>query len=235
MIDRHNYHLFVPLLYQVAAAALSPADIAEPVRKILSRYPNIDVVLGEVTGIDQEAEGRPHRWHIGLYDRLVMATGSAYSYFGHDDWAQSAPGLKTIEDARANPRSRADGVRAGGDLPNKAEQHQALMTTVIVGGGPTGVEMAGAIAELPPRPGPRLPPHRSQAARILLVEAGPRPARVPRDAVRYARNRLEQLGVTVMTGHPGGGYPPDGATIGRFVPPGPSSGALASAPRPPAQ
>src|SRR3954471_103506 len=223
IIDRHNYHLFVPLLYQVATAALSPADIAEPVRKILSRYSNVDVVLGEVSGIDQE--GRKVVLADGSfvpYDRLVLATGSVYSYFGHDDCAKIAPGLKTIEDAR-QIRTRLLMAFEQAEMSPDADQRQALMTTIVVGGGPTGVEMAGAVAELArhalARNFRRIDP---RSARVMLVEAGPKIlATFPEPLSRYARNRLERLGVTVMAGQAGGEIRPDGATIGgRFIPAG---------------
>src|SRR3954453_9104569 len=223
IIDRHNYHLFVPLLYQVATAALSPADIAEPVRKILSRYANVDVVLGEVSGIDQEqrkvvlADGS-----FVPYDRLVLATGSVYSYFGHDDWAKIAPGLKTIEDAR-QIRTRLLMAFEQAEMSPDPDQRQALMTTIVVGGGPTGVEMAGAVAELARHAlAPKFRRIDPRSARVMLVEAGPKIlATFPEPLSRYARNRLERLGVTVMTGQAVEDITPDGATIGgRFIPAG---------------
>ena len=223
VIDRHNYHLFVPLLYQVATAALSPADIAEPIRKILSRHPNIDMVLGQVTGVDttarrvQLADGS-----FVPYDRLVVATGSLYSYFGHDDWAEHAPGPKTIENAR-QIRARLLMAFEQAEISPDPDQQKALMTTVIVGGGPTGVEMAGAVAELAryalARDFRRIDP---RSANILLVEAGPRIlATFPEPLADYAQRRLERLGVKVLTGHAVEKIEPEGVTIsGRFVPAG---------------
>ena len=175
IVDRRNYHLFVPLLYQVATAALSPADIARPIRRILGRYSNIEVVLGEVTGLDRAA--RIVRLQDGAeiaYDRLVIATGSHYSYFGHPEWAACAPGPRTLEDARRiRARLLTSFERAEAALDPAMQD--ALMTIVIVGGGPTGVEMAGAVAELTrhalARDFHRIDPRR---ARIVLVEAGPR-------------------------------------------------------------
>jgi len=223
VIDRRNYHLFVPLLYQVATAALSPADIAQPIRKILSRHRNVEVVLGNVTGID--TAGR----HVTLddgnrvpYDRLVVATGSAYSYFGHDEWASVAPGLKTVEDAQYI-RARLLGCLERAELTTDPERRAMLMTSVIVGGGPTGVELAGAIAELTrfalARDFRHIDP---RAARILLVEAGPRLlGSFPEPLSDYARRTLERLGVTVMTGQAVERIEPEGVTIaGRFIPAG---------------
>lgn len=221
IVDRHNYHLFVPLLYQVATAALSPADIAEPVRKILRRYRNIDVVLGDVVGIDTAAR------RVGLadggfvpFDRLVIATGSAYNYFGHDDWAEHAPGLKSIANARQLRARILTGFERA-ETSDDPRAQAALMTAVIVGGGPTGVEMAGAIAELARhalvRDFRRIDPRR---ARILLVEAGPRIlAAFPEHLAAYAQRRLEKLGVTVLTGRMVEAVHPDGVVVeGEFIP-----------------
>jgi NADH dehydrogenase len=202
IIDRHNYHLFVQLLYQVATAALSPADIAQPIRKIFRRHRNIDVVLGEVTGID--AAGKKVRLASGAaigFDRLVIATGSTYSYFGHDEWAKVAPGPKTVEDA-LTIRARLLTAFERAEISTDPEEQAALMTTVIVGGGPTGVEMAGAIGELAryslARDFRHIDP---KMARILLVEAGPRILQAfPDDLASYAVKVLTRLGVTVMTG-----------------------------------
>ena len=223
IIDRNNYHLFVPLLYQVATAALSPADIAEPVRKILSRYWNIDVMLGEVTGVDCTrrlvlmAEGR-----VVPYDRLVIATGSLYSYFGHDEWARFAPGVKSIEDAR-HIRARLLFSFEQAEMSADTDRQQALMTTVIVGGGPTGVEMAGAIAELVryalARDFRRIDP---RSAKIFLVEAMPRLlGGFPEPLSDYARTALERHGVTVLTEHAVESVDAGGVTVnGRYIPAG---------------
>ena len=223
IIDRNNYHLFVPLLYQVATAALSPADIAQPIRKLLSRHPNIDVVLGEVTGIDTaRRQVRLADGGVVPYDRLVVATGSAYNYFGHDEWAAVAPGLKTIENAR---RIRTRLLRAFelAETNSDPARQKALMTSVVVGGGPTGVEMAGAIAELArytlARDFRRIDP---RAATILLVEAGPRILTTfPEPLSQYARRALDRLGVTVLTGKSVEEIREDGVTIDdRFIPAG---------------
>lgn len=202
VVDRRNHHLFQPLLYQVATAALSPADIASPIRSILSRANNIDVVMGEVRAIDHAgrrvllADGG----HVP-FDTLVLATGSAYNYFGHDEWARHAPGLKSIRDAR---RLRARLLRSFEEAESCAlpGRRSALLTTVIVGGGPTGVEMAGAVAELARftlrRDFRRIDAHE---ARIILVEAGPRLlASFSPETSDYAAASLRGLGVEVRLG-----------------------------------
>ncbi len=202
LVDRHNYHLFVPLLYQVATAALSPADIARPVRRILGKYQNIRIVLGEVVGLDTAARSVRLAGGATLpYDRLVIATGSQYSYFGHPEWARLALGPRTLEEARTIRGQLLSAFERAEMAESRAEQ-DVLMTTVVVGGGPTGVEMAGSVAELArhalARDFRRIDPRR---ARILLVEAGPRllPA-FPEALSAYAHAALQRIGVTVMTG-----------------------------------
>lgn len=216
VIDRQNHHLFVPLLYQVATAALSPADIAQPIRKILSRHRNVDVVLGEVTGVD--AGARRVRLADGgfvPYDRLILATGSSHSYFGHDEWAAVAPGLKTLEEARLI-RSRLLLAFERAETAPEPGERERLLTTVVVGGGPTGVEMAGAVAELArftlARDFRRIDP---RSARIVLVEAGPRLlAAFPEPLSAYARAKLEELGVEVITGSAVEEVDAGGVTVG---------------------
>jgi NADH dehydrogenase len=223
IIDRRNYHLFVPLLYQVATAALSPADIAAPIRRVVSRHANIDVMLNEVTGIDTAdrrimlADGA-----VVSYDALVIATGSAHSYFGHDEWERFAPGLKTIEDAR-QIRGRVLMAFEQAEMSHDPERQRQLMTIVVVGGGPTGVEMAGAIAELAKRTLVRdfrnIHPENTC---VMLVEAGPRilPP-FPPDLSEYAHRALERLGVTVKVDTPVEEVTADGVRIaGQFVPAG---------------
>ena len=198
LIDRHNYHLFQPLLYQVATAVLSPAEIASPTRSILRAQKNATVVLAEVEGVDLTrkevlAEGRRIP-----FDTLVLATGAEHAYFGHDDWAPFAPALKTIDDATYLRRRILLAFERAETEPDPAERRR-LLNFVVVGGGPTGVEMAGAIAELAKRAlasdfrtiDPR-------AARIVLVEAGPR-LLTPFDPKlsENAKRSLEQLGVEV--------------------------------------
>jgi NADH dehydrogenase len=201
VIDQHNYHLFQPLLYQVATAGLSPAEIASPIRGILSREQNVNVMLGKVSGIDTArrevlAEGRRIP-----YDTLILATGAQHAYFGHDDWAAHAPGLKTIDDATYIRRRILLAFEKAETEPDAAERKR-LLNFVVVGGGPTGVEMAGAIAELANRA--LAADFRSidpRAARIILVEAAPR-LLTPFDPSlsEAAKKSLEQLGVEVRLG-----------------------------------
>jgi NADH dehydrogenase len=201
VIDRHNYHLFQPLLYQVATAGLSPADIASPIRGILTNARNINVVLGEVSGIDTArreviAEGRRIP-----FDYLILATGAQHAYFGHDEWAAFAPGLKTIDDATYIRRRILLAFEKAETEPDP-EERARLLNFVIVGGGPTGVEMAGAIAELANRALAK--DFRSidpRCARIILVEAAPR-LLTPFDPSlsEGAKRSLEQLGVGVRLG-----------------------------------
>src|SRR6266478_4350412 len=147
VIDRTNYHLFQPLLYQVATAALSPADIAAPIRGILARQPNTNVILGTVTGIDMAGRAVLIGQRRIPYDQLVVATGARESYFGHDEWAAATLGLKKIDDATTMRRRILVASERAEDSDDEAERRQ-LLTFVIVGGGPTGVELAGALAEL---------------------------------------------------------------------------------------
>jgi NADH:quinone reductase (non-electrogenic) len=216
IIDRENYHLFQPLLYQVATAGLSPADIAAPIRGIVGAYQNVTVMLGEIVGVDVAArtvsimDGR----HVP-YDYLVIATGAHHAYFGHDEWKLLAPGLKRIEDA-TEIRRRILLAFERAENEADADERRRLMNLVIVGGGPTGVELAGAIAELARRAlakdfrniDPRV-------TRIILVEAGPRllPS-FPQDLSDDAKRRLEHLGVEVRLGAPVTAIDPSGVTIG---------------------
>jgi len=219
VIDRHNYHLFQPLLYQVATASLSPADIAQPIRSILKDQTNARVLLGEVTGIDRQ--GRTVRIAGSEpvpYDYLVLATGARHSYFGKDHWAAFAPGIKSLDDAtlvRANILLAFE--RA--EVEPEREKRKALLTFVVVGGGPTGVEMAGAIAELARNSITRdfraITPH---CARIVLVEAGPRLLPVMPDALSAeAKRALEELGVEVQVAKPVTDIARDTVTIGGEV------------------
>lgn len=204
VIDRRNHNLFQPLLYQVATAALSPADISEPIRRTLGRYRNIKVLLAEVTGVDSAGklvlldEGAPIP-----YDILVVATGSEYNYFGNEDWRAGAPGLKTIHEARLI-RQRLLLAFEKAELSQDPDEKKALLTSVVIGGGPTGVEMAGAIAELGhfmiERDFRSLQP---EHFRIILIEAAPRIlAAFPEELADYAQRSLEKVGVEVMTNMP---------------------------------
>jgi NADH dehydrogenase len=200
VIDRHNHHTFQPLLYQVATAVISPADIAWPVRSILRNQQNASVMLGAIKSIDTKARIVRADMVELPYDYLVLATGVTHSYFGHDDWQNAAPGLKTLTDA-TKIRSRVLLSFERAELARTDADRKRLLTFVIVGGGPTGVEMAGAIAEIARQTlrfdfrhiDPR-------AARILLIEAGPRilPA-FPENLSAYAEKSLRKMGVEVMT------------------------------------
>lgn len=202
VIDRRNHNLFQPLLYQVATAALSPADISEPIRRTLGRYRNIKVMLAEVTGVDTASRTviLDHGAAVP-YDRLIIATGSEYNYFGHDEWRAIAPGLKTIHEARLI-RQRLLLAFERAELSQDPQEKKALLTSVIIGGGPTGVEMAGAIAELGrfmiTRDFRKLAP---EHFRVVLLEAGPRIlAAFPEELTRYATRELDKMGVEVLTG-----------------------------------
>jgi NADH dehydrogenase len=204
LIDQRNHHLFQPLLYQVATAGLSPADIAAPIRAILRKQRNVRVVLDRVVGIDRAAcRVKLAEGHPVVYDRLIIATGARHSYFGREDWAAHAPGIKTIDDATAVRRKVLLALERA-EVETDPAKRQALLTFVVIGGGPTGVEMAGAIAELARRSVSRdfrsITPH---CSRVLLIEAGPRllPA-FPAALADKARVAIEQLGVTVRLGAP---------------------------------
>jgi len=201
VIDRRNYHLFQPLLYQVATAALSPADIAAPIRGILARQANASVVLGAVTGIDAEARAVLIGARRIRYDQLIIATGARESYFGHDEWAAVTSGLKKIEDATTMRRRILIAFERAEDSDDEDERRR-LLTFVIIGGGPTGVELAGALAELAnaalARDFRRIDP---ATARIVLIEAGPRllPSFPPRLSDKAAK-ALTRLGVELRLG-----------------------------------
>jgi NADH dehydrogenase len=201
VVDRRNHHLFQPLLYQVATAGLSPAQIAGPVRAVLRRQANARVILGEVTGVDREHR-RVLMGEADLpYDVLVIATGATHAYFGHDDWAKVAPGLKTLEDAVAI-RGRVLSAFEQAELATDQAARERLLTFVIVGGGATGVELAGAIAELAKKAlKTDFRAIRGCTARVVLVEAGPRllPSFAP-NLSAYAKRALEKLGVEVRLG-----------------------------------
>src|SRR4029453_5561654 len=174
VIDRTNYHLFQPLLYQVATAALSPADIAAPVRAVLSKYKNVKVILAEVEAVDVDAKKiRTTDSEIG-YDFLILATGARHSYFGHDEWEKLAPGLKSLEDALELRRRLLMAFEYAEKITGEAAR-KAAMTFVIIGGGPTGVEMAGAIAEIArytlAKDFRHIDPSQT---RVILVEGDPR-------------------------------------------------------------
>jgi NADH dehydrogenase len=201
LVDRCNYHLFQPLLYQVATGALSPANIASPLRNILQKQTNTQVLLGEAAGLD--ALNRRLILSDGAidYDTLVVATGASHQYFGHDEWEEFAPGLKTIEDA-TDMRRRILLAFEAAEREHDPEKLRAWMTFVIAGAGPTGVELAGALGEIANdtlrRDFRDIDPSK---ARIILVEGADRvlPA-YPSKLSAAARRMVERLGVTVRTG-----------------------------------
>ena len=199
LVDRRNHHLFQPMLYQVAAAALSPKDIAAPIRSILRNQANVEVLLAEVTRVD--ADARVVHLDVGTqlaYDYCVVATGARHSYFGHTEWERFAPGLKSVEDALDIRRRILIAFERAEREPDPAKRHQYL-TFVVIGGGPTGVEMAGAIAEIRrfalSRDFRHIDP---REATVMLVEGGPRllPSYPPALSAR-AKADLRALGVEV--------------------------------------
>jgi NADH dehydrogenase len=201
LIDRNNYHLFQPLLYQVATAALSPADIASPIRAILRGQKNVKVVLGDVTGIDTIRKDVIADGRRIPYDKLIIATGARHAYFGHDAWAAFAPGLKTIDDATHLRRNILLAFEKAESTDN-AEERRKLLTFVVIGGGPTGVEMAGAIAELAKRAlAADFRSIDSRCARIILIEAADRVLTPFEPSLsEAARKSLQGLGVEVRLG-----------------------------------
>ena len=200
VIDRQNHHCFQPLLYQVATAALSPAEMAWPIRHILRKQENATVLMAEVRSIDT-GERVVHTDSINVpYDYLVLATGATHSYFGHDEWAEVAPGLKRIEDATRIRRRILIAFEHAEVATDEAERRR-LLTFAIVGGGPTGVEMAGAISEVARQSLAKDFRHIDPtAARIVLIEAGPRiMPTLPENLSDYVRRTLGNKGVEVMT------------------------------------
>jgi NADH dehydrogenase len=200
VIDRENHHCFQPLLYQVATAALSPADIAWPIRHILRPQRNATVLMEEVRGVSPQKKCVHTQFGDIAYDYLVIATGSTHSYFGHDEWSRYAPGLKRIEDATRVRRSILIAFERAEVVPDQDEQRR-LLTFVIVGGGATGVEMAGAIAEVARQTLAadfrRIDP---RSAHIILIEAGPRLLPTfPLGLSEYALKTLSRVGVEVKT------------------------------------
>jgi NADH dehydrogenase/putative oxidoreductase len=214
LIDRHNYHLFQPLLYQVATASLSPGDIAAPVRGLFREHFNVRVLLGEVEGVDPQAQTVRLAGRYVPYDYLVLATGAAHSYFGHDEWASFAPGLKRVEDA-TDVRRRLLTAFEQAEATDDNGERQSLLTFVIVGGGPTGVELAGAIAELA-RWGMEKDFRRFDPAqtRIVLIQAGPRVLPTfPEDLSETSRRSLGRLGIDVMLNSRVEGIDESGVTV----------------------
>jgi NADH dehydrogenase len=201
LIDRNNHHLFQPLLYQVATAGLSPADIASPIRHILSGQRNTKVMLAEVQGVDTRTREVITDSGRVPFDFLVLATGARHAYFGREDWAFYAPGLKSIDDA-TYLRRRILMAFERAENETDPEERRRLMTFAVIGGGPTGVEMAGAIAELARRAlAADFHSIDSRSARVILIEAAPRLLTpFTEDLSEKARRSLEQLGVEVRLG-----------------------------------
>ncbi|RVN86715.1 NAD(P)/FAD-dependent oxidoreductase [Sinorhizobium meliloti] len=221
LIDRRNHHLFQPLLYQVATTVLATSEIAWPIRRLYRDRQEVTTLLGEVAGVDMIAKEvtLAHGQSIP-YDTLVLATGATHAYFGHDEWAAVAPGLKTLEDA-TTIRRRVLIAFEQAEVEEDTARRDALLTFTIIGAGPTGVELAGIIAEMAHRTLPgefrRID---TRLARVVLVEAGPRilPA-FSEELSAYASRELEKLGVEVLTGTPVTDCTDEGVTIGEsFVP-----------------
>ena len=215
LLDRHNHHVFQPLLYQVATAALSPGDIASPIRWILRHQQNVEVLLANVTSIDPSTRTVVTGGDTLSYDFLIVATGAAHAYFGHPGWAARAPGLKTLDDALEMRRR----VLLAFELAERAtdpEAQRRLLTFVIVGGGPTGVELAGALAEIARQTLREDFRHiRPESARIVLLEGGPHLLAAFPDSLREAsRVSLQKLGVEVRTGCAVTSMDEDGVTAG---------------------
>jgi NADH dehydrogenase len=220
VIDRTNYHLFQPLLYQVATAALSPADIAAPVRGVLRKYKNVEVILAEVQSVNVNLK----KVDIGDrdidYDFLILATGARHSYFGHPEWEKLAPGLKSLEDAVEIRRRILMAFEYAEKITDEAAR-RAAMTFVIIGGGPTGVEMAGAIAEIARYTLARDFRHIDPSnARVVLIEGEPRVlAGYPEDLRTSAMKQLVDLGVEVRTGVRATNVTESGVEVaGEFIP-----------------
>jgi NADH dehydrogenase len=221
LIDRHNYHLFQPLLYQVATASLSPADVSSPIRWILRRQRNVQVLLAHVQAIDPNERriaiaGRKNSGPDSLkYDYLIVATGAAHAYFGHPEWESRAPGLKTLDDALEIRRQVLLAFEAAEREPDPVAQAR-LLTFVIVGGGPTGVELAGALAEIARRTLSRdFRSIRPESARILMLEGGPSVLPTFPETLRKAAfESLESLGVDVRTNAMVTGIDANGVRVG---------------------
>jgi len=219
LIDRRNYHLFQPLLYQVATASLATSEIAWPIRYLVRRRPEVTTMLATVVGVDATArrvlldDGRALP-----YDTLVLAAGARHAYFGHDEWEAFAPGLKTLEDA-TTVRRRLLLAFERAECESNPQERAALLTFVIVGAGPTGVELAGTIAEL--ARSTLQPDFRhidTRTARVVLIEAGPRVlAGFAEELSAYAQRSLERLGVEVELNQPVSKCSPDGVVFGSRV------------------
>jgi NADH dehydrogenase len=216
LIDQRNHHLFQPLLYQVATASLAPSEIAWPIRSMLSERNDVTTILATVTGVDAAScTVRLADESTVPYDTLVLATGARHGYFGHDEWEALAPGLKTIEDATAI-RGKILTAFEEAERETDSARQDAMLTFAIVGAGPTGVELAGTIADLAhdtlPGDFRRID---TRKTKVLLVEAGPKVlSGYPDDLSQYAKSALEKLGVEVSLGAPVTGIEPNAITFG---------------------
>src|SRR5262245_8477949 len=221
LVDRQNHHLFQPLLYQVATSVLSPGQIASPIRSILRKQLNTTVILGEVTGVDSDRRRvfvhSVDREGVALeYDYLILATGASHSYFGHDEFAPFAPGLKSLADA-VSIRNQILRAFEQAEAEEDPKRHRDLLTFVLVGAGPTGVEMAGALAILV-RSTVRSEFRRIDPtlARIVLIDGAPRVLGSFAESLSVAaRERLDQLGVEVRLGHGVEHIDADGVIVAR--------------------
>lgn len=215
VVDKRNYHLFQPLLYQVAMAGLSPAEIATPIRALLNDYPNVKVLLGEAKEVDPKANEVRGDFGALKYDYLVMGTGAQHSYFGKNEWEEFAPGMKTLEQATEIRRRVLLAYELAEREPDP-EKQKAYLTFVVVGGGPTGVELAGSLSEISRHTFERdfrnIDPRRT---RVVLIEAGARVlAGFDEDCSARARRDLEKLGVSVWTSTRVTGVNAEGVAMG---------------------
>ncbi len=215
IVNRSNHHLFQPLLYQVATAALSPADIAAPIRRIFRGQANVSVMLADATGVDVAGKRVILADGSVDYDILIVATGATHAYFGHDEWAEYSTGLKSLHDALKIRQRVLMAFEIAEREPDEARR-RAWMTFVIVGGGPTGVELAGTLAEVSRQTLARdFRRINTASARVILVEAAPRVlGAYSEDLSEAARTQLERLGVAVWTGVQVTGIDAGGVTIG---------------------
>ncbi|MBI3396021.1 MAG: NAD(P)/FAD-dependent oxidoreductase [Spirochaetia bacterium] len=216
ILDKRNHHLFQPLLYQVAMAALSPADIAVPIRSIMSRYDNVDVLLGQAQGVDFAGKNVVTDFGAVPYDYLILACGAGHSYFGHNEWEPFAPGLKSLEEA-TEIRRRVLTAFELAERERNPEKQRELLTFLVIGAGPTGVELAGALGEISRytlnNDFRNIDPGR---ARVILIEGGPRV--LPTFSVstsEKAARALEKLGVTIWTSSIVTDIRADGISIGK--------------------
>ena len=220
LLDRHNYHLFQPLLYQVATASLSPGDIASPIRWVLRHQKNVRVLLADVQAIDPAAKRVTIDGGDALaYDYLIVSAGASHSYFGHPEWAERAPGLKTLDDA-LEMRRRVLVAFEAAERERDPKRQRRLLTFVIVGAGPTGVELAGALAEIARQSlAQDFRSIQPESARIVLVEGSPYVLPPFADPLRAAARRaLEHLGVEVRTGAVVTAVDEDGVTLSSSAP-----------------